>query len=117
MRRAGRSWRGGGGGGGVSGLAGSIQGEDAGDASRAERAGGVAGVVVLAAGGGAGGGWILRGAGALGRAFWGLRQPGARRDLAALKQALREVLPQRLADYLAEIGGPKGWSNAALEEV
>jgi predicted flavoprotein YhiN len=26
-----------------------------------------------------------------------LRQPGARRDLAALKQALREVLPQRLA--------------------
>ena len=45
----------------------------------------------------------------------GLRQPGARRDLATLKQALREVLPQRLANYLAEIGGPQGWSNAALE--
>jgi predicted Rossmann fold flavoprotein len=44
----------------------------------------------------------------------GLMQPGARRDLAALKQALRAVLPQRLANYLAEIAGPKGWSNAAL---
>ena len=42
-------------------------------------------------------------------------EPGARRDLAALKQALREVLPQRLAEFLAEVGGPKGWSNAALE--
>jgi predicted flavoprotein YhiN len=45
-----------------------------------------------------------------------LRQLGARRDIVALRQALREVLPQRLASYLAEIGGPKGWSNAALEE-
>jgi predicted flavoprotein YhiN len=45
----------------------------------------------------------------------GLREPGARRDLAAVKQALRAVLPQRLADYLAEAGGPQGWSNAALE--
>jgi predicted Rossmann fold flavoprotein len=45
-----------------------------------------------------------------------LRRPGARRDLVALKQALRIVLPQRLAGYLAEIAGPKGWSNAALEE-
>jgi hypothetical protein len=45
-----------------------------------------------------------------------LRRSGARRDLAALKQALRAVLPQRLASYLAEIAGPKGWSNAALEE-
>jgi len=44
-----------------------------------------------------------------------LRQPGARRDSAALRQALHEVLPQRLASYLAEIGGPKGWTNAALE--
>jgi hypothetical protein len=43
-----------------------------------------------------------------------LREPGARRDLAALKQALREVLPQRLANRLAEVGG-HGWSNAALE--
>jgi hypothetical protein len=35
--------------------------------------------------------------------------------LAEVKQALRQVLPQRLANYLAEAGGPKGWSNAALE--
>ncbi len=46
----------------------------------------------------------------------GLKLPGARRDLAAVKQALRAVLPQRLADHLAETGGPKGWSNAALTE-
>jgi predicted Rossmann fold flavoprotein len=44
-----------------------------------------------------------------------MREPGARRDLAAVKQALRAVLPHRLADYLAEIGGPRGGSNAALE--
>ncbi len=44
-----------------------------------------------------------------------LMQPGARRDLVTLKQALREVLPQRLAAFLAEAGAPKGWSNAALE--
>jgi hypothetical protein len=48
--------------------------------------------------------------------FEGLKQPGARRDSTALRQALREALPRRLADYLAEIGAPKGWSNAALEE-
>ena len=47
--------------------------------------------------------------------FKELRQPGSRRDLAALRQALRTMLPQRLANYLAEIGGPQGWSNAALE--
>jgi predicted flavoprotein YhiN len=44
-----------------------------------------------------------------------LRLPDARRDPAALRQALHEVLPQRLANYLAEVGGPQGWSNAALE--
>jgi predicted Rossmann fold flavoprotein len=44
-----------------------------------------------------------------------LMQPGARRDLAALKQALREVLPQRLAGFLAEAGSAQGWSNTALE--
>jgi hypothetical protein len=48
--------------------------------------------------------------------FASLKQPGARRDIVALRQALREVLPQRLANYLAEIGAPKSWSNAALEE-
>ena len=44
-----------------------------------------------------------------------LREPGARRDLEALRKALREALPRRLADYLAEIGAPKNWTNAALE--
>lgn len=44
-----------------------------------------------------------------------LKQPGARRDAAALRQALRAVLPQRLAAFLAEAGAPEGWSNAALE--
>ena len=44
-----------------------------------------------------------------------LLEPGARRDEAALRQALRDVLPQRLAGFLAEAGGPSGWSNAELE--
>jgi hypothetical protein len=49
--------------------------------------------------------------------LWGaLRQPGARRDADALRQALHEALPLRLASYLADEGGPQGWSNAALEE-
>jgi len=46
----------------------------------------------------------------------GLKTPGARRDSAVLKQALREVLPQRLAAFLAEMDGPAGWGNIALEE-
>lgn len=44
-------------------------------------------------------------------------QPKARRDAAALKQALREVLPQRLAHHLAEGAERTGWSNAALQEA
>ena len=36
-----------------------------------------------------------------------LMEAGGRRDAAALRQALREVLPQRLANHLAEIGEPK----------
>lgn len=44
-----------------------------------------------------------------------LREPRARRDLGAVRQALREVLPQRLAGFLAEAGRPDGWGNAALE--
>ena len=44
-----------------------------------------------------------------------LKQAQARRDLAALRQALREVLPQRLAAFLAGTGAPEGWSNAAIE--
>jgi hypothetical protein len=45
-----------------------------------------------------------------------LKQSGARRDAVALRQALREVLPHRLAAFLAETNGPKGWCNAALDE-
>ena len=45
----------------------------------------------------------------------GLMKPGAKRVDAALKQAMREVLPQRLAGFLAEENGPKGWANAELE--
>ncbi len=44
-----------------------------------------------------------------------LMQPGAPRDMTGLKQVLRKVLPQRLADFIAETGAPQGWSNAALE--
>jgi predicted Rossmann fold flavoprotein len=44
-----------------------------------------------------------------------LMEPRARRDAAALKQALREVLPQRLAGFLAETG-TMGWGNAALQD-
>jgi predicted Rossmann fold flavoprotein len=44
-----------------------------------------------------------------------LMEPGARRDAAGLRQALRETVPQRLAAHLAEVGAPNGWSNAALE--
>jgi hypothetical protein len=46
----------------------------------------------------------------------GLRELRARRDMAALKQALSEVLPKRLAGFLAERCAPAGWGNAALEE-
>jgi hypothetical protein len=44
-----------------------------------------------------------------------LRQPGARRDAGALKQALRGFLPQRLVQYLVESAPPEGWSNQALQ--
>jgi predicted Rossmann fold flavoprotein len=44
-----------------------------------------------------------------------LLAPGARRDAGALRQALRTVLPQRLAERLVDIGSPNGWTNAALE--
>lgn len=43
-----------------------------------------------------------------------LLAPNARRDEAALKQALRAVLPVRLANHLAEVAGPNGWSSSAL---
>jgi predicted Rossmann fold flavoprotein len=49
------------------------------------------------------------------RLLGSLAEPRARRDAAALQQALRVVVPQRLAAHLAEEGAPAGWSNAALE--
>ena len=45
-----------------------------------------------------------------------LRLPGARRDLGTLKLALSDVLPKRLAGFLAEPCAPSTWGNAALEE-
>jgi len=46
-----------------------------------------------------------------------LKEPRARRDMAALRQALREVLPQRLAGFLAETGAPEGWGNVPLDAL
>ena len=43
-----------------------------------------------------------------------LMKPQARRDAAALKQEIREILPQRLAAFLTETYAPGGWGNAAL---
>jgi predicted Rossmann fold flavoprotein len=40
---------------------------------------------------------------------------GARRDAAILRTALREHFPQRLADHLANVAAPTGWSNSAIE--
>jgi predicted Rossmann fold flavoprotein len=44
-----------------------------------------------------------------------LRQPGALRDASALRLALRAILPQRLAAFLAEVAPPQGWRNPALD--
>jgi predicted Rossmann fold flavoprotein len=44
-----------------------------------------------------------------------LLERGARRDAVAFNQVLRELLPQRLAAHLAEVGAPAGWTNVALE--
>jgi predicted Rossmann fold flavoprotein len=38
-----------------------------------------------------------------------------RRDPATLLKALREFLPQRLAEHMTQVAAPKGWSNPALE--
>jgi hypothetical protein len=43
-----------------------------------------------------------------------LMEPHARRDAPALRQALGEILPQRLAGFLTEAGASGGWGNAAL---
>jgi len=41
----------------------------------------------------------------------------ARRDLAALKSALRTVLPQRLADRWLDLHPPAAWTNHAVAEL
>lgn len=46
-----------------------------------------------------------------------LRMPQARRDVAAARSSLTEVLPQRLATRWLELSPPSGWSNAALVEA
>jgi hypothetical protein len=46
-----------------------------------------------------------------------MRNPHGRRDLAAAKTALREVLPQRLADRWLEEHVPKDWTNHSLSEL
>jgi predicted Rossmann fold flavoprotein len=44
-----------------------------------------------------------------------LMEPRAVRGDGSLRQALREVLPQRLAGLLADKCNPEGWSNEALD--
>ena len=44
-----------------------------------------------------------------------MMKPQGRRTEAAFRQVLREALPQRMGAFLADEGGPAGWSNAALE--
>ena len=46
-----------------------------------------------------------------------LLAPKARRDVAAVKTALRAYLPARLADRLIDIAAPTSWTNHALEEL
>jgi predicted Rossmann fold flavoprotein len=46
-----------------------------------------------------------------------MRAANARRDLPALKAALRAQLPTRLADQLLKIIAPQGWTNHALDEL
>jgi predicted Rossmann fold flavoprotein len=45
-----------------------------------------------------------------------LQSPKARRDLQSAKQALRDCLPQRLADRWADNNPPAAWTNQALED-
>jgi predicted Rossmann fold flavoprotein len=46
-----------------------------------------------------------------------LMQPKARRELTAARNALRSVLPQRLADRWLDLHGPKDWTNHSLAEL
>jgi predicted Rossmann fold flavoprotein len=47
----------------------------------------------------------------------GLRDPKTRRDLAAIKNAFRAALPNRLADRWLELYPPPGFNNHALDEL
>lgn len=42
---------------------------------------------------------------------------GVRRDLPALKNAFRAVLPHRLADRWLDLHAPAGWTNQALADI
>jgi len=46
-----------------------------------------------------------------------LRSASARRDLAAAKAALRNVLPLRLADRWLDLHPPADWTNSSLDEL
>jgi len=46
-----------------------------------------------------------------------LQEPNARRDLDALKMALRSTLPARMADRWLDLHPPSGWTNHALAEL
>ncbi len=46
-----------------------------------------------------------------------LRRPGARRDAAAARAALRAVLPARLAERLVAVADPANWTNAGLDAL
>jgi predicted Rossmann fold flavoprotein len=46
-----------------------------------------------------------------------LRGAKARRDAAAMKAALRALLPARLADRLVDVASPVSWTNHALDEL
>jgi predicted Rossmann fold flavoprotein len=46
-----------------------------------------------------------------------LRDPKARRDLAAIKSSFRTTLPARLADRWLELYPPAGFSNHVIEEL
>jgi predicted Rossmann fold flavoprotein len=45
-----------------------------------------------------------------------LKLPGGRKTVAAFIQALRDVMPQRMAEFVAERVGITGWSNIEIDE-
>lgn len=52
-----------------------------------------------------------------GRDFTAPIRNGGRRDLAALRLAFREILPQRMADRWLDLHAPTGWTNQALSAL